>query len=152
MEDLNYHDDPFDLSRFLAIQEMMYPVALAELNHGRKRSPWMWFIFPQIEGLGNSGNSIYYSIKSNYEALAYMEHPILGARLIECCNAILKIQGRSASDIFGFPDDMKLKSSMTLFSSLDNNPDSVFIQVLKKYFEGKPDLKTIAILRDVFGL
>jgi uncharacterized protein (DUF1810 family) len=151
MYELNYQDDPFELARFLSIQEIMYPIALGELNRGRKESPWMWFIFPQIDGLGNSGNAIYYGIKSIDEAKGYLEHPKLGTRLIECCNAILKIQGRSALDIFGFPDEMKLRSSMTLFSSVQNDPDFVFNQVLKKYFEGKPDQKTIALLRDMFG-
>lgn len=141
-------DDPFNLTRFLTAQESIYQQVLAELKNGKKRSHWMWFIFPQIQGLGKSPTSIFYAIKTKEEAQAYLNHTILGQRLLECTNIVLSIKGRYASEIFGFPDDMKLKYSMTLFSSIydDNYP---FKQVLDKFFQGKKDDKTDYILAKI---
>jgi len=138
-------DDPFDLSRFTSAQEGVYDQVLAELRSGEKRSHWMWFIFPQIDGLGSSSMARRYSIKSIDEARHYLRHPILGARLQECAEAVLGIKGRSASEILGNLDDMKLKSSMTLFSSVAS-PGSAFANVLDKYFEGERDSGTLRIL------
>jgi uncharacterized protein (DUF1810 family) len=137
--------DPFDLQRFVRAQEPVYPHVLAELHSGRKRTHWMWFIFPQIEGLGFSATSKRYAIKGREEARQYLAHPVLGARLIECAKAVLAISGRSVSDIFGSPDDMKLRSSMTLFAAVAE-PGSVYTQVLERYFQGQPDSKTLPIL------
>jgi uncharacterized protein (DUF1810 family) len=137
--------DRYNLSRFISAQEATYETALAELRSGQKRSHWMWFIFPQIRGLGRTSTSEYYSIKSEEEARQYLSHPILGARLLECAEAVWALEGRSASQIFGFPDDLKLKSSMTLFAQI-TEPGSVFARVLGKFFAGKPDEKTLEIL------
>ncbi|MFN2285766.1 MAG: DUF1810 domain-containing protein, partial [Anaerolineae bacterium] len=109
-------DDAFDLSRFLKAQEPVYARVLSELRGGQKRTHWMWFIFPQIDGLGFSATTKYYAIKSLTEARYYLEHPVLAARLLECAEAVLAVKGRSISEIFGYPDDLKLKSSMTLFA------------------------------------
>ncbi len=106
----------------------------------------MWFIFPQIEGLGYSSTARFYAIKSKDEAKAYLDHPMLGKRLLECSEALLNIKGKSASDIFGYPDDLKLRSSMTLFASV-SEPHSVFSQVLQQYFEGQPDQRTLDLLQ-----
>ncbi|MDA0745352.1 MAG: DUF1810 domain-containing protein [bacterium] len=137
--------DPFRLSRFVEAQRNTYSQALAELRRGRKESHWMWFIFPQIDGLGRSTTAKHYAIKSKEEAVAYLNHSTLGARLLECCNTILEIRDRSASEIFGFPDDMKLRSCVTLFAAMDDG-DSVFTRVLDRYFDGEVDLRTIEIL------
>ena len=107
-------DDAFDLGRFTTAQEAVYIRALAEIRAGDKRSHWMWFIFPQIDGLGFSSTAKHYAIKSVEEARQYLTHPVLGPRLIECAEAVLAVEGRSANEIFGFPDDMKLKSCMTV--------------------------------------
>jgi uncharacterized protein (DUF1810 family) len=136
--------DPYDLNRFISAQEGVYDRALAELRGGQKRSHWMWYIFPQIEGLGNSPTTRLYSIKSLEEARQYLAHPVLGARLVECAEAVLAVQGQSASDIFGHPDDWKLQSSMTLFK-LVSGPGSVFERVLDKYYQGKQDSRTLQI-------
>ena len=138
---------PFDLSRFIEAQRGVYEQALAELEQGRKQSHWMWFIFPQIDGLGSSSTAKHYAIKSVAEAKAYLEHPLLGARLVKCCEALLNIRGKSASQIFGFPDDLKLRSCATLFSRVAGE-GSVFSRVLDQYFEGKPDQRTIELLND----
>lgn len=137
--------DGFDLGRFLHAQNGVYARALAELEGGQKRTHWMWFIFPQIQGLGYSSTAHYYAIKSEEEARHYLNHPILGPRLRECAETLLAIDGRSASAIFGFPDDIKLKSSMTLFAAV-TPPGSPFVRVLEKYFAGEQDEKTIALL------
>ena len=139
--------DPYDLDRFLSAQEKVYETALAELTSGRKETHWMWFIFPQMEGLGYSSISRFYAIKSREEGQQYLKHPILGVRLLECADAVLAINGRSALEIFGSPDDMKLKSSMTLFVCLAG-PESVFTRVLEKYFAGKRDERTLALIGD----
>jgi uncharacterized protein (DUF1810 family) len=137
--------DPFDLNRFLAAQEGVFEVALAELRRGHKRSHWMWFIFPQLAGLGYSSASRKYAIKSLTEARAYLRHPILGQRLLDCCQAILSVQERSASEIMGYPDDLKLRSSMTLFVRAgDSHPE--FRQVVDRYFDGELDPRTLELL------
>src|SRR4051812_36566351 len=137
--------DPHNLSRFVQAQEDDYERALAELRGGRKRSHWMWYIFPQFDGLGFSATSRRYSIKSVAEAEAYLRHPVLGPRLIECAEAVLGVKGRSAFEIFGSPDDMKLRSCATLFASV-SPPGSVFDRLLGKYFQGDRDSKTLALL------
>ncbi len=138
-------NDPFDLNRFTSAQEGVYGTALAELRSGRKRTHWIWFIFPQIDGLGHSSTSQYYAIKSVEEARRFLDHPVLGARLLQCAETVLAVEGRSVSDIFGYPDDMKLKSSMTLFASVAEDP-SVFVRVLEKYFRGERDERTLQLL------
>ena len=138
-------DDPHDLGRFVDAQAGDYDQALAEIRRGRKTSHWMWYIFPQIDGLGFSSMSRRYSIKSAAEARAYLDHPLLGKRLIECAEAALGVEGRSAHEIFGSPDDLKLKSSATLFANV-TPPDSVFVRLLDKYFKGERDGKTLQLL------
>ena len=138
--------DPFDLDRFKEAQERIYSAVLAELKGGQKRSHWMWFIFPQIDGLGHSPTAKLYAIKSKEEARAYLDHPVLGSRLVECAQAVLAVEGRSASAIFGFPDDMKLKSSMTLFAAVTEDPNSVFVRVLERYFGGEEDGATLRLM------
>lgn len=133
------------LSRFLEAQANVYPQILKELRNGKKISHWMWFIFPQIEGLGHSSTAKYYSIKTINEAKEYLQHPVLGKRLIECCNILLNLDRKTASEIFGYPDDMKSRSSMTLFNSVAPG-QKVFVGVLNKYFDAEPDQKTLAIL------
>ncbi len=137
--------DPFDLARFTSAQEAVYDQALAEIRRGDKRSHWMWFIFPQLDGLGFSSTAKHYAIKSPAEARQYLDHPVLGSRLRECADAVLAVEGRSASDIFGSPDDLKLKSCMTLFEAIAG-PDSVFGHVLYSYYQGKRDNRTLDIL------
>lgn len=137
--------DPFRLDRFLQAQEGIYDVALAEIRNGRKQSHWMWFIFPQIDGLAFSPTSKYYAIKSLEEARAYLNHPILGSRLLESAEAVVSVEGKSASGIFGHPDDMKLKSCATLFARV-SPPGSLFARLLEKYFQGQPDGKTLQLL------
>lgn len=139
------NDDPFRLVRFVNAQTNTFSRALAELKGGRKKSHWMWFIFPQIDGLGGSPMAREYSIKSLEEARAYLENPTLGKRLIECAEAVLGVEGRTALEIMGHPDDLKLKSSMTLFEQVASQ-DSVFSQVLDKYYSGERDSKTLNIL------
>lgn len=138
-------NDPWNLARFTEAQEGDYENALAEIRAGRKRSHWMWYVFPQFNGLGSSPTSIEYAIKSREEAKQYLAHPVLGRRLVECAEAVLQIRGRSAHEIFGSPDDMKLRSSATLFASV--SPDgSAFHQIIDKYFDGRPDDRTIQLL------
>jgi len=139
------HDDPFDLGRFTEAQKSVYTDVLEELRSGRKRTHWMWFIFPQIDGLGFSPTARRYAIKSVEEAKRYLEHPVLGKRLVECAETVHAVQGLSASDIFGYPDYLKLKSSMTLFAHV-SDPGSVFERVLGKYYRGERDDKTLRIL------
>lgn len=137
--------DPFDLSRFLTAQEAVYKRALAELHDGRKRSHWMWFIFPQIAGLGFSATSKQYAVKSRKEAEAYLGHPVLGGRLRECAGAVLAVENRSVAEIFGSPDNIKLKSSLTLFDAVSDF-DGLFDSLLAKYFGGQRDTRTLALL------
>jgi uncharacterized protein (DUF1810 family) len=138
-------NDPHDLGRFVRAQADDYEQALAEIRSGRKRSHWMWYIFPQIAGLGFSSMSRRYAIKSLAEARAYLEHPLLGARLVECAEAALGIEARSAFDVFNSPDDMKLKSCATLFASVSPT-DSVFARLLDKFFKGERDANTLQLL------
>jgi len=140
--------DQFDLGRFIKAQENVYERVLAELKSGKKRTHWMWYIFPQIDGLGHSATSKYYAIKSIKEAREYLNHPVLGTRLVECAETVLAIEGRSISEIFGYPDDMKLRSSMTLFACVSGSQD-VFARVLDKYFQGQPDVKTLLLLEEL---
>ena len=134
------------INRFLSAQQPIYPQVLQELNNGKKTSHWMWFIFPQIEGLGNSSTAKYYSIKCVSEANEYLAHPVLGERVLECSNILLNINNKTADDIFGYPDNLKLKSSMTLFNSV--TPErNVFANVLRKYFSGEQDEQTLSILK-----
>ena len=133
---------PFDLQRFVDAQHGVYDQALAELRAGRKRSHWMWFVFPQIEGLGRSPTAQHYAISGLDEARAYLAHPMLGPRLIECARAVAATTGRTAEEIFGSPDDLKLRSSMTLFARAAPD-EAVFQQVLDKYFGGEPDPLTL---------
>nr|WP_067060411.1 DUF1810 domain-containing protein [Mucilaginibacter sp. L294] len=138
--------DKQDLTRFLNAQEKDYHLALAEIQSGRKRSHWMWYIFPQIAGLGNSETSTFYALKNQAEAVAYRNHPVLGQRLIEISQALLALEDDHANRIFGSPDDLKLKSSMTLFAALpDAHP--VFNLVLAKFFNGIPDWITLNLLK-----
>jgi len=139
------NDDPHDLNRFINAQEGVYERALAELKSGQKRSHWMWFIFPQVEGLGQSPTSQYFAIKSVAEARAYLAHPLLGARLRECAEAVLALKGRSASEVFGFPDDLKFRSCMTLFAEIAG-ADSIFAYVLQKVFNDQRDRQTLEFL------
>ena len=145
MVDASERDAVYDLNRFVRAQGDVYPKALAELRRGRKESHWMWFIFPQFNGLGRSPSSKFYAIKSKDEAKAYLEHPVLGKRLSECSEALLRIKGKSAAEIFGYPDDLKLHSSMSLFASI-SKADSVFSQVLKQYFGGSLDEQTLNLM------
>jgi uncharacterized protein (DUF1810 family) len=137
--------DPLQLRRFLQGQQFTYTQALSELKAGQKRSHWMWFIFPQLDGLAFSPTSKLYSIKSLEEAEAYLAHPVLGPRLLECAEAVLQVEGRTAHDIFGSPDDVKLKSSATLFAAA-TPPGSVFESLLDKYYGGERDRKTLRLL------
>ena len=134
--------DASDLERFTKAQDGVYERALGELRNGDKRTHWMWYIFPQIDGLAYSSTAKYYAIKSLEEARRYLDHPVLGKRLVECAEILISVEGRSVSEIFGYPDDMKLKSSMTLFASVAG-PDSVFVRVLEKYFHGEQDTRTL---------
>jgi uncharacterized protein (DUF1810 family) len=138
-------NDPYDLGRFLRAQEGDYHQALSEIMSGRKRSHWMWYIFPQFDGLAISSTSKLYSIKSIDEARAYLAHPVLGPRLLKCAEAVVGVDNRSATEIFGSPDDLKLRSCATLFASV-SPPDSVFDRILEKYFSGERDGKTLRLL------
>jgi uncharacterized protein (DUF1810 family) len=135
-----------NLKRFTEAQQSDYQAALSELKNGRKRSHWMWYIFPQIQGLGFSETSKFYAIKDVSEAEEFLKHPVLGSRLIEICNELIKLNSNNANQVFGSPDDMKLKSCMTLFASLSNtNP--VFQAVLEKFFKGEKDQKRYKLSR-----
>jgi uncharacterized protein (DUF1810 family) len=134
-----------NLQRFLDAQRADYPTALAEVTAGRKRSHWMWYIFPQVQGLGYSEMAHRYGITGAAEAAAYLAHPVLGARLLEIARALLALPGSNATAIMGSPDDMKLRSSMTLFAQVPGS-DAVFQAVLDKFFGGAPDAKTLQLL------
>jgi len=138
-------DDPYDLNRFLSAQEGVYDIALAELKGGQKITHWMWYIFPQIDGLGYSPTAKRYSIKRMEEARQYLNHPVLGKRLLECTEAVVAIEGGSASEIFGYPDDLKFKSSMTLFEKIAGS-GSVFSTALDRYCHGERDAATLRLL------
>lgn len=133
------------LNRFVDAQQTDYQVALSEVKSGKKRSHWMWYIFPQIEGLGHSETSRHYAIKDLKEAEDFLQHPVVGKRLIEISNELLKLDNDDANDIFGSPDDLKLQSSMTLFSSLTNT-HPVFQLILEKFFNGTRDQKTLQLI------
>ena len=137
--------DPFNLRRFLDAQTDNYQDAISEIHSGKKRTHWMWYVFPQFDGLAFSSTSKHFAIKSPDEARAYLEHPILGARLRECAEAALHIDGRSATEIFGSPDDLKLKSCATLFACV-SPPGSVFERLLDKFYAGSRDDRTLALL------
>jgi uncharacterized protein (DUF1810 family) len=134
-----------NLTRFIEAQTNDYDRALAEIKRGRKQSHWMWYIFPQLKGLGHSSTAIFYGLDGLREAIAYVDHPILGPRLIDIAAALLQLEGKTATQIMGTPDDMKLRSSMTLFS-LTPNANPVFQAVLDNYFDGLPDPRTQAIV------
>lgn len=138
-------EDPHNLQRFIAAQAQDYESALGELMAGRKESHWIWYVFPQVAGLGYSSMAERYSIRDRAEAIAYMEHEVLGARLIECSAAVLRIADRRIEDVMGSPDDMKLRSSMTLFKAVSPS-GSVFEQVLDRFYSGYEDAKTIEFL------
>lgn len=138
--------DPFDLQRFVAAQDGIHDAVLRELKAGQKRSHWMWFVFPQLAGLGRSGMARHYAIRSLDEADAYLRHALLGARLLECTRAVNGIAGRSAHQIFGSPDDVKFRSSMTLFEQVAS-ADSTFAAALDNYYAGQRDPATLELLR-----
>lgn len=143
-------DDQFNLNRFMIAQERIYDRVLVELRSGQKKTHWMWFIFPQIDGLGHSATSKHYAIRSAEEAQQYLKHPVLGKRLLECMEAVLAIEGRSISEIFGYPDNLKLKSSMTLFANVAEQK-SAFVCILDKYFDGEQDVRTLRLLDRLKG-
>jgi uncharacterized protein (DUF1810 family) len=137
--------DPFNLHRFVAAQEGVYESVRSELRAGLKRGHWMWYIFPQIQGLGRSAMSQTYAIGSRDEAKAYAEHPVLGRRLRECTQLVMAVQGRTATQIFSSPDDLKFRSCMTLFEKSAAESD-LFRAALLEYFDGEPDPLTLGIL------
>ena len=138
--------DPFNLERFVSAQAAVYPRVVEELQAGEKRSHWIWFIFPQMKGLGHSAQSEYYGIGSLEEAAAYARHPLLGPRLVECTQLINQIEGLAIRDILGPPDDLKFRSSITLFARAAEDA-TVFNDALKKYFNGEADPLTLNLLR-----
>ena len=138
--------DPHDLKRFVSEQAPVYDDVVAELRAGRKRSHWMWFVFPQIAGLGFSSMAARYAIASAGEATAYLRHPVLGPRLVECTDLVNRVEGRSLNAILGSPDDLKFRSSMTLFAEVAGD-EPVFERALAKYCDGKPDPRTLALLK-----
>ena len=137
--------DPFHLQRFVEAQEPVYAQVCAELRQGRKNSHWMWFFFPQIRGLGHSPAAQYYAISGQQEAAAYLRHPVLGARLQECTQLVNAVEGRTVEDIFGYPDDLKFRSSMTLFAQAAPE-EEIFRLALEKYFDGQRDERTLELL------
>jgi uncharacterized protein (DUF1810 family) len=141
-------DDPYNLQRFVEAQAPVYEQVCAELRGGRKSSHWMWFIFPQIWGLGSSEAAQYFAISSREEATAYLHHPILGARLRECTRLVTNIQDKAIDQIFGYPDNLKFQSSMTLFAYATEEND-VFLEALRMYFAGMFDPQTLARLPGV---
>jgi uncharacterized protein (DUF1810 family) len=140
-------DDPFDLTRFVVAQAPVYRGVVEELRGGRKRGHWMWFVFPQLRGLGSSPTAVRYGISSLQEARAYLGHEVLGPRLYECTQLVNQVQDRSVTEIFGSPDDLKLRSSMTLFAlATDDRED--FTTLLQKYYRGEQDERTLAQLHN----
>lgn len=138
--------DPHKLQRFLTAQVEDYDIALGELQRGRKQSHWIWYIFPQVAGLGHSSTAQEYAIRSKNEGIAYLNHEVLGRRLHECATVLLAHQDKRIEDIMGFPDDLKLQSSMTLFAALAR-PDSAFHHVLNAFYAGRTDAKTLSFLK-----
>jgi uncharacterized protein (DUF1810 family) len=143
--------DPYHLNRFVLAQENDYHRAFIEIKEGQKRSHWMWYIFPQIAGLGHSSMAQHYAIRSIEEASAYLQHPVLGPRLLECAQAAVNVPDRTAAQIFGYPDDLKLRSCATLFAAV-SPPGSVFERLLEKYYGGVHDEQTIRLLPKPKGL
>jgi uncharacterized protein (DUF1810 family) len=143
---LSSHDaDPFDLRRFVDAQDRVYDTVVAELRNGTKRSHWIWFVFPQLRGLGHSPTAVRFGIGSLDEARAYLAHPVLGPRLRECTRLVAQIDGRSADEIFGWPDNLKVRSSMTLFArAADDNAE--FRAVLDRFYSGEDDPATVELL------
>jgi uncharacterized protein (DUF1810 family) len=135
--------DPYDLQRFVDAQAGLYEQACAELRAGRKQSHWMWFVFPQIRGLGSSSMAMRYAISGRDETRAYLDQPVLGPRLQECAGLVVEVEGLTIEEIFGYPDDLKFHSSMTLFSEVEGPDERVFHEALRKYFDGKQDLATL---------
>lgn len=135
------------IERFIEAQAPIYATALAELIAGRKQSHWMWFVFPQIAGLGQSAMSRTYAIQSLDEARAYLAHPLLGARLRECCQAVMNLRGKNAEEVFGSIDAVKFRSCLTLFTEADHD-EILFFNLLEKYFDGAADEATLEILAD----
>ena len=140
--------DEFQLQRFVEAQARNYDDALAELRRGRKASHWMWYVFPQIVGLGSSAMAQAYAIGSLAEARAYLAHPLLGARLRECCQAVMNLRGKSAEEVFGYIEAMKFRSCLTLFTEA-NQDEVLFFNLLEKYFDGDADEATLEILSDL---
>jgi uncharacterized protein (DUF1810 family) len=138
-------NDPYDLERFVDAQNPVFKQVCAELREGRKQSHWMWFVFPQIEGLGHSWMAAKFAISSQDEARAYLRHPILGPRLIECTRLVNAVAERSIEEIFGYPDDLKFRSCVTLFAHVAPE-NEVFADALQKYFGGEPDRSTLELV------
>ena len=138
--------DTFDLERFVTAQEPVFATVLTELKAGQKRTHWMWFVFPQLRGLGSSSMATFFGVGSLFEARAYLKHPVLGLRLKLCTQTVLDVPGRSAHQIFGSPDDLKLHSSMTLFAEAADDPASVFHLALERWWNGAADGKTLQLL------
>jgi uncharacterized protein (DUF1810 family) len=141
-------EDRFDLARFVTAQESTFETALAELRSGRKRSHWMWFVFPQLRGLGSSSTARFFCLASLEEARAYLGHPVLGPRLREVTQAVLQLGGRSLREIFGSPDDLKFRSCMTLFALADASPDGAFRDALARCCNGIADEATLRLIRE----
>jgi uncharacterized protein (DUF1810 family) len=135
--------DPHDLKRFMEVQELVYQAALGELQHGRKRTHWIWYIFPQVDGLGSSTMARQFAIKSSEEADAYITHPVLGKRLRECTQAVLQHKAQTAHDIFGSPDDLKFLSYMTLFELASG--EALFAEAIDHFYQRRRDDRTLAI-------
>lgn len=136
---------PNNLDRFLKAQEKDFDIALSEIKKGQKKSHWMWYIFPQLKGLGSSDTARYYALRDISEAKEFINHPVLGMRLKEISKALLQLNQTNAHEIFGSPDDLKLKSCMTLFSLTEKVTDNIFQKVLQKFFSGQTDLKTLEL-------
>ena len=141
-------EDAYDLARFVTAQDPVFEQALSELQAGRKTSHWMWFVFPQLRGLGSSPTAQFYGLASLDEARAYLGEPTLGARLRRCVDAVLTVPGRTLHDIFGSPDDMKFRSSMTLFEAAADGAEPLFPQALDRLCDGERDARTMALLRE----
>ena len=142
--------DKYNLSRFLEAQMVTYEGAMLELARGSKKSHWIWYIFPQIEGLGRSDTAKLYSIKSLEEGRAYLEHPVLGPRLVEACEILLSLQDCSMDEVMGFPDDLKLLSAMTLFEALSDS-NSIFTKMIEFYYEGRRDKASLDIIKSRYN-
>ena len=136
-------DDPYNLQRFIDAQASCFAQVRSELSAGKKRSHWMWFVFPQLQGLGSSPMAQHYAISGIEEAKAYLAHPLLGGRLRDCTSLVNAVSGRTVEDIFGYPDDLKFRSSVTLFAQASGPQNQVFQEALKKYFNGLPDKATM---------